>query len=194
MDESPGMLERAALRCAGECVPKPEAANGGSQSENPGGEAEPPARSSQETLKNPAHLLSPGCCLVQAPAGALPFADNSFDAAILSLILHESETEPHKLLTEAMRVAPRLLVLEWKMPERNLDYLYWLPMYAIERMAGKRHFRHFRNYMRQGALEGMIYCFNQEAEKNGTPRLESAGYEFFRLGSLVLMDLRRVPA
>ncbi|MDL2307757.1 methyltransferase domain-containing protein [Desulfovibrio sp. OttesenSCG-928-C06] len=132
--------------------------------------------------------------LVQAPADKLPFADNSFDTAILSLILHESDTDPQKILAEAARVASRVLVLEWKMPERNMDYLYWLPMHIIERMAGKQHFRRFREYMRNGALEGMVYRFNLEAKKSSTAQLESTGYEFFRLGSLVLMDLRKIVA
>lgn len=161
VDESPQMLARAATRCPGS---RPLA---------------------------PPEAGTSGCRLVKAQATALPFADNSFDAAVLSLILHESESDPLKMLAEATRVASRVLVLEWKMPERNLDYIYWLPMHVIERLAGKRHFQNFRSYMRGGGLEGLVYRFNLLAKKNGTPRLESAGYEFFRLGSLVLMDLRR---
>lgn len=183
-DESSQMLARAAKRCPGSCLLAPDAAGVSEAGTQNSGPDEGAARPDSRKHGN-------GCCLAQAQADNLPFADGSFDVAILSLILHESEADPQKILAEAARVASRVLVVEWKMPERNLDYLYWLPMHIIERMAGKRHFRNFRAYMRSGALEGLVYRYNLRARENGTALLESAGYEFFRLGSLVLMDLRK---
>lgn len=84
----------------------------------------------------------------------LPFAPQSFDAAILSLVLHESETEPEVLLAEVLRVAPVCVVLEWRMPERNLDYMAQPFVHAIERLAGKGHYARFRQFALSGYLHG----------------------------------------
>lgn len=87
----------------------------------------------------------------------LPFPARSFDAAVLSLVLHESDEEPETLLAEALRVAPVCLVLEWRMPERNLDLPGQLLVHAIERFAGKRHYARFRNFTRGGYLHGAAH-------------------------------------
>jgi SAM-dependent methyltransferase len=52
----------------------------------------------------------------------LPFENASCDVSILCLVMHESSSGPDDLLAEALRVAPRCYVVEWRMPERNLDY------------------------------------------------------------------------
>lgn len=84
----------------------------------------------------------------------LPFADRTFDAAVLSLVMHESDEEPAFFLTEALRVAPAAVVLEWRMPERNLDLPMRPLVHAIERLAGKEHYARFRHFARQGYLHG----------------------------------------
>ena len=84
----------------------------------------------------------------------LPFASRSFDAALLSLVLHESDAEPEAVLADALRVAPVCLVLEWRMPERNLDLPAQLLVHAIERAAGKRHYARFRHFANEGYLHG----------------------------------------
>lgn len=83
-----------------------------------------------------------------------PFASQFFDAAILSLVLHESDEEPEALLTEALRVAPVCIALEWRMPERNLDYLAQPLVHAIERIAGKEHYARFRHFASGGYVHG----------------------------------------
>ena len=85
----------------------------------------------------------------------LPFADNFFDASILSLVLHETDDEPEKLLHEALRVAPVCVVLEWRMPERNLELPKQIITHAVERLAGKRHYARFRAYTNGGWLRGL---------------------------------------
>ena len=87
----------------------------------------------------------------------LPFVSSSFDATIISLVLHESDLEPEVLLAEALRVAPRCLVLEWRMPERNLDLPAHILVHAIERAAGIRHYRRFRAFAAGGYLRGAVY-------------------------------------
>jgi ubiquinone/menaquinone biosynthesis C-methylase UbiE len=85
----------------------------------------------------------------------LPFADASFDAGILSLVLHETDDAPEELLREALRTAPVCMVLEWRAPERIADLPGQIITHAIERLAGKRHYRRFRAYARQGWLRGL---------------------------------------
>ena len=86
----------------------------------------------------------------------LPFADRSFDAVILSLVLHESASGAVALMQEALRVAPHALVLEWRMPERNLDLPSLAVMHLIERIAGREHYRHFRQFTARGWLRGLL--------------------------------------
>ena len=92
-------------------------------------------------------------CLVRGGI-PLPFATHSFDAAVLSLVLHETDEEPEDLLRECLRVAPVGVVLEWRMPERNLEYPLQPLVHAIERLAGKRHYARFRHFARGGYLHG----------------------------------------
>ena len=107
-------------------------------------------------------MLARAACDATFPAdiplvlGSLPFpfAPQSFDAVVLSLVLHESAEEPEALLAEALRAAPVCVVLEWRMPERNLDYLAQPLVHAIERIAGKRHYTRFRQFACGGYLHG----------------------------------------
>ena len=87
----------------------------------------------------------------------LPFGSAGFDAALLSLVLHETEAPggAEAVLAEALRVAPMVLVLEWRMPERNLDLPMQLPVHVVERLAGKSHYAHFRDFARKGWLHGL---------------------------------------
>lgn len=94
---------------------------------------------------------TPAFVLSGAP---FPFAPGSFDAAVASMVLHESDEEPETLLAEALRVAPVCIVLEWRMPERNLDYCTQPLVHAVERLAGKKHYARFRNFARKGYLHG----------------------------------------
>lgn len=112
-----------------------------------------------------------------------PFASRSFDAAILSLVLHESEEEPEALLADALRVAPVCIVLEWRMPERNLDYLMQPLVHAIERIAGKGHYARFRHFAVGGYLHG--------AALRGGARVISE--EALKCASLVLAEVAAVP-
>ncbi|MDR2892560.1 MAG: methyltransferase domain-containing protein [Deltaproteobacteria bacterium] len=190
LDHSPHMLARARKNLAGETC----AARSASIS----------ARSEKNSL-GVAKTSTPQ--LVLGSAEALPFADNSFDAAILSLMLHECGSHKDKkdgeedaaheatalrILGEAARVSKRILVLEWKMPERNLDYLFHPPVRIIERMAGRRHYRNFCAFMAAGGMEGLIWRYNQQCyNPESGPKLLISENKFLRLGTMVLLDVRR---
>ena len=119
------------------------------------GGASAPHRVDSSAFSGPSSFL--GCPFIRGSGEALPFRSGSFSAAVCSLILHESDVVPDVLLAEALRVAPRVVVLEWRMPERNLDYLSTLWVHGIERLAGRAHYAHFRSFMRHGGVRGLAH-------------------------------------
>jgi len=100
--------------------------------------------------------LGPSAPLARA-SFPFPFSDASFDAALLSLVAHETDTGSETLLREALRLAPHALILEWRKPERNRDYLLQPLVHCIERLAGQRHYRRFRTFAAQGWLRGLVH-------------------------------------
>lgn len=95
--------------------------------------------------------------LLRADARGLPFADNAFDAVVLSLALHEMpEPMGNAALAEALRVAPRVLLADYRLAERNLDLPAALFVHLPERLAGGEHYRNFRGFMARGGVEGLV--------------------------------------
>ena len=84
-----------------------------------------------------------------------PFAPGSFDALLYALILHETTADAAALLEAGFALAPLALILEWRMPERNLDTLCTFWTHIIERLAGREHYRQFRAFMRAGGVRGL---------------------------------------
>lgn len=117
--------------------------------------------------------------LAHAPRSSVD-AEYCFDAVVFSLVLHETR-QPERLLEQAFTVAPRVIALEWRMPERNLDYLgaFWVPV--IERLAGKEHYRRFRQFIHCGGLRGLAQRVDAELVYE----------EPLRGGSLVLAILQQ---
>ncbi len=145
LDASPAMLRRAARRLGG----SRGLVLGGRAGEN--GSREPSRESWRERAREPS----------QEPAGqgaaggfCLPFARGAFDAALLALVLHESG-EGEALFREALRLAPKVLIVEWRMPERNLDLPLQPLVFLLERLAGREHWRRFRAFAATGWLRGM---------------------------------------
>ncbi len=96
--------------------------------------------------------------LLRADARVLPFADGSFDAVVLSLALHEMpEATGNAALAEALRVAPRVLLADYRLAERNLDLPAALFVHLPERLAGAEHYRNFRGFMARGGVEGLAH-------------------------------------
>lgn len=101
---------------------------------------------------------SPSLALSRADARALPFADNAFDAVVLSLALHEMpEAMGNAALAEALRVASRVLLADYRLAERNLDLPAALFVHLPERLAGAEHYRNFRGFMARGGVEGLAH-------------------------------------
>jgi SAM-dependent methyltransferase len=136
---------RAATRVARPCE---RAASSGDGPRGGGGC--PPVESS--------HASPRSLPLLRADARALPFADGSFDAVVLSLALHEMpEAAGNAALAEALRVAPRVLLADYRLAERNLDLPAALFVHLPERLAGAEHYRNFRGFMARGGVEGLAH-------------------------------------
>lgn len=123
--------------------------------------------------------------LALASGAALPFAAGEFDLSMLTLVLHESDDEPFALLDEALRVAPRAYVLDWGLTERNLDYPVHAGIRVVERMAGRRHYAAYKDYLHRGALEGLILRYTRERSVQITLR------EHMFFNSIIMMQLEK---
>lgn len=101
---------------------------------------------------------APQAGLVQADAGLLPFADGCFDAACVCLVLHALPAPvADAALREVRRVARRVILADYVLAERNLALPAVLLAHGVERCVGGDHYRNYRAFMRNGALEGLLY-------------------------------------
>lgn len=90
----------------------------------------------------------------------MPFADGSFDGALLSLALHEhSEEERTRMLVEALRVVEpdgHLVIAEYSEQARTWLHIPWLVIRVIENLAGPEHRAGFRQFMATDGLRGLL--------------------------------------
>lgn len=93
-----------------------------------------------------------------ANATNLPFDDNFFDCASISLALHEIEREARdKTISEMKRVVRakgKLIFIDFRVPlPRNT---YGCLIRAVEFIAGGEHFRNSRDFRAQGGLDKLL--------------------------------------
>jgi len=102
----------------------------------------------------------PNTSYVLGSAYELPFADASFDASLLVLALHEhSEEERATMLAEALRVlrpAGHLIVADYVRPPRPAVHIPWQLIRFVESIAGPEHSAGFRDFVKQGSLDGLL--------------------------------------
>lgn len=115
-----------------------------------------------------------GAVVARAGAERAPFADRTFDLAILTLALHEMPPEVRpRVLSEARRViAPdggRLLLTDYFTgpPQGAGGRLFRGVLWAVEASAGGSHFRGFRHFMDAGGIPALARDagFALEAER-----------------------------
>ena len=101
-----------------------------------------------------------------ADAQNLPFKDNFFDCASISFALHEKErTARDKIISEMKRVVKKdgaLIFIDFSVPLPESRFIYLIK--AIEFIAGRNHFRCFKDYIEQGGLD-VILKKNQLTEE-----------------------------
>lgn len=92
-------------------------------------------------------------------AAKLHFHNNSFDFGIISLALHEKPFETaREIIAEAKRVINpdgHLLVVDYNFTG-NVKFLSKVMIYAIERFAGKSHYKYFKNYLEMGGMDELL--------------------------------------
>lgn len=93
-------------------------------------------------------------------ASQLHFTNGAFDCVIISFALHEKDPDLRKrILQESLRVLTeegRLLIIDYAMPRGFLSGTAMAPIDLVERLAGRAHHDHFRDFMKRGALEGLL--------------------------------------
>ena len=106
-----------------------------------------------------------------ADAAKMPFPSSTFDLVLAMLSLHEmAQKERAQVLTEMMRVMKddgRTLLIDFH-PGRVSTLQGWWTRVVIllsEIAAGRKHFRHFRQFMRLGGLPPLLQEAGLEIEK-----------------------------
>lgn len=81
-------------------------------------------------------------------------------AAVLSFVLHGAEwSAAHELMRVARESAPYLLVLDYRQPERNLDFpAVWLAGGAERLHGNARHRAAWRQFMARGGIEAFVHA------------------------------------
>ena len=101
---------------------------------------------------------------VVGSAFELPFESGRFDAALLSLALHEHpETERATMIREALRVVGSggyLIIAEYSKPMRPYMHLPWGVIQLVEKLAGQEHHDGFRGFIAADGLAGLLKRHN----------------------------------
>lgn len=102
-----------------------------------------------------------------ADARYLPFKDNFFDLASISLALHEKEREVRDgVVSEMKRVVKKegdLIFIDFKVPRPPTLYFYLIK--TVEYLAGRNHYGCFKDYLRQGGLSAILEKNKLKMEK-----------------------------
>lgn len=98
----------------------------------------------------------------------LPFKDNFFDYASISMSLHEKVREDRaRIVTEMTRVVKRegtLIFIDYRIPLPRI--LVSSSVKAIEFIAGREHNRCFKDYVKQGGLNELLNVNHLRQYKN----------------------------
>lgn len=102
-----------------------------------------------------------------ADAQNLPFENEFFDCVSISLGLHEKESGVRdKIISEMKRVVKKegsLIFIDFRIPLPKSIYSYFIK--AIEYFAGRNHFEHFKDYLKQGGLSEILNKNQLQIEK-----------------------------
>lgn len=98
--------------------------------------------------------------LHEEDASATHFADHSFGCVCISLALHEKEpVRREAILEEAMRlVRPGggLVLLDYRLPERASGKAVMRLASLVERLAGREHYAHYRQFLAGGGMRALL--------------------------------------
>lgn len=104
-----------------------------------------------------------------ADASNLPFQDNIFDFASISLALHPiKQTSRDRVISEMKRVVKKkgtLIFADFQVPLPQNVFRYLAKI--IEFIAGGEHYRNFKDFIRQGGLNELLMRNQLQIEKMG---------------------------
>ncbi len=104
--------------------------------------------------------VRPDTEFILADATSLPFGDRAFDGVALSFALHEKDAATGRaMLGEARRVlrpGGLLLVADYRPARTVLGWVTKFGVVLVERLAGREHFAHYREYMRAGGSRAFL--------------------------------------
>lgn len=90
--------------------------------------------------------------VVKDAANLQDYSDKQFDAAVISMAIHQfSEELAIQILKEMTRIASKVIIADYNCPLPS--GLSGTVAYTIERLAKGDHFRNFSNYMSRGGLQ-----------------------------------------
>ncbi len=102
----------------------------------------------------------PGIPFLCGDAVRVPFRADSFPAVIISFALHDKPSETRLLiLTEVKRLlmpGGRIFLVDFEKPWNQNSRRASLYVSLIERLAGRKHFRNNRDFLRRGGLRALL--------------------------------------
>ncbi len=94
----------------------------------------------------------------------LPFPSGSFDLVTIMLAMHEMDYQSAiRVMNESLRVLDgggNIILFDYVRGRDLVSRTSLGLFHAVERMAGRRHFRNFRFFLERGGLEGFIAKFH----------------------------------
>lgn len=121
---------------------------------------------------------------VVGSACELPFEDNSFEACLFLLALHEhQESERKVMIDQALRVLrPRghLILADFTQPAYPAVHLPWQVIRFIEHTAGPEHRAGFLDFVARGCLDGLT-------ERHGLTVIKELPSHFGTVGIAVVL-------
>ncbi len=106
------------------------------------------------------------CRFAVADATSLPFDNDHFDVATLSMALHGmSDGARRETLVEALRVAPKVIVLDYAAPLPT-NATAWV-LRLVERSSPAVHLAGFRSFLAQGGVAPLARACGLQASSAG---------------------------
>ena len=101
-----------------------------------------------------------GEVFIEGDASHAPLRGAQFAGIIVTLALHEKEQDvQHGIMEEAKRLLKqggKMILVDYTQPLGIPARITHVAVHLIERAAGREHYRRFRAYLRNGALEGLL--------------------------------------
>jgi ubiquinone/menaquinone biosynthesis C-methylase UbiE len=95
-----------------------------------------------------------------ADAVRIPFRDSSFKGAVISYALHEKSPDTRSLMLKEVRriLSPggKVVFVDFDNPWSLKSRLARMYVWVIERMAGRDHFGHGREFLKKGGLKAFL--------------------------------------